>query len=138
MIYIKILISLGEVLLGIGQRIKQIRTELGLSQKEFGERIGIADSYVSEIESGKKYPSQLLLLAIEYCYGTQVEWLQTGKGGREVKGDIKLTDEEKGFIKELRGNRELKTIVQLVVERCKNREDIMKKVSEILKVLFNF
>jgi transcriptional regulator with XRE-family HTH domain len=124
--------------MSIGNRIKSVRTEVGISQKEFGERIGIADSYVSEIESGKKHPSLLVLLAIEHCYGAGVEWLQSGKGMREAKGDFKVSDEEKEIIEALRGNKELRKIVQLVVERCKDHEDIRKKVSEVLKVLFDF
>lgn len=34
--------------------ITSLRKSLGMNQKEFGDKIGIAQSYLSEIERGKK------------------------------------------------------------------------------------
>ena len=35
-------------------RIREIRTQQGLTQRELGEKAGISISYLSEVESGKK------------------------------------------------------------------------------------
>ena len=37
--------------MGIGERIKRIRKHYGLTQKQFGEIIGISDVAVSKLES---------------------------------------------------------------------------------------
>ena len=41
----------------IGERIREIRTVLGLTQTEFANKVGITPSGLSQIESGKRKPS---------------------------------------------------------------------------------
>lgn len=38
----------------IGSRIKEIRVSLAMSQKEFGSRIAVAQTYLSQIENGER------------------------------------------------------------------------------------
>lgn len=52
-----------------GQEIKERRTKLGISQKEFADRIHVSKSYMSEIESGKKVPTGETLRRIEVELG---------------------------------------------------------------------
>lgn len=61
-------------------RIKEIRKELGLSQPEFGELIGIKAPQVSLIESGKHDLSEKTKLRIIEKYHVNPEWLDTGEG----------------------------------------------------------
>ena len=122
-------------LLHIGDRIKEIRTEIGISQKLFGEGIGIADSYVSEIESGKKVPSVTILLAIGYKYGVGMDWLETGRGEKYIKEGAYLTDEEINILKTLRDRKELHAFVLLIIEKFKDRKEIVKRLTEFLKSL---
>ena len=42
----------------MNERIKEIRKSVGLSQKEFGERIGVSDTAISKIEHGERNPSK--------------------------------------------------------------------------------
>ena len=46
----------------IGQRIRQIRNEKGLSQNNFANIIGISQNYLSQIENDKFKPAQPLLI----------------------------------------------------------------------------
>lgn len=59
-----------------GIKIKSQRTRLALSLKELSKKTGIAVSYLSEIESGKKYPKPEKLIrlaeALEVDYDTLV------------------------------------------------------------------
>ncbi len=41
----------------INERIKNIRTTSGLTQMDFGLRIGVKGGAVSMLESGQRYPS---------------------------------------------------------------------------------
>ena len=61
-------------------RIKEIRKELGLSQPDFGELIGIKAPQVSLIESGKHDLSEKTKLRIIEKYHVNPEWLDTGEG----------------------------------------------------------
>jgi transcriptional regulator with XRE-family HTH domain len=41
----------------IGDRIKELRTEKGLTLKELGERIGMSVSFLSDVENSRSLPS---------------------------------------------------------------------------------
>ncbi len=45
----------------IGRALKVIRSFYGISQSDLSSRLGISNSYLSEIESGKKQPTIELL-----------------------------------------------------------------------------
>ena len=49
-----------------GEAIKAIRQRYGLSQQEFGARLGVTHAHISKIESGKENPSETLLRLIKY------------------------------------------------------------------------
>ena len=40
----------------IGKRIKQRREELGLTQEEFAEKLGLTTNYISTLERGASFP----------------------------------------------------------------------------------
>lgn len=67
----------------IGARLKEIRDKSGLKQKPFADRIGTSSSYISEIESGKKIPGGEFLVSLKREFGVDINWLLTGKEGRE-------------------------------------------------------
>ncbi|KAB2833695.1 MAG: helix-turn-helix transcriptional regulator [Candidatus Dadabacteria bacterium] len=121
--------------LHIGDRIKEVRAELGISQKLFGEGIGIADSYVSEIESGNKVPSLTILLAIGFKYGVNIDWLESWNGEKYTKEGAYVTDEEIRILRTLRDKKELHAFVMLLIEKFKDRKEIVKRLTEFLKSL---
>ena len=51
-----------KIILGI--KVKSLRTDLGLSLRELSEKTRMAVSYLSEIESGKKYPKPEKLVSL--------------------------------------------------------------------------
>ena len=59
-----------ELLVTFGQRVKDARKRLGMSQQQFAEKAGISVPYLSEIENGKKKASIIALYSI--CTGTGV------------------------------------------------------------------
>lgn len=61
-------------------RIKAIRSALKLSQREFGERLGVSRDVISNIEYGRVLPKELLLHHICQLYGVKEQWLRTGEG----------------------------------------------------------
>ena len=61
-------------------RIKAIRESLSLSQREFGERLGVSRDVISNIEYGRVPPKELLLRHMCQQYNINEHWLQTGEG----------------------------------------------------------
>ena len=45
----------------IGQRIRQVRTELGISQEALGLEAGVDRTYVSDVENGRRNVSMEIL-----------------------------------------------------------------------------
>ena len=64
----------------IGERIKQLRKELGMTQTVFAERIGIRQNSVAVIEMGKNMPSDQTVAFICREFRVNEEWLRTGAG----------------------------------------------------------
>lgn len=51
----------------LGKRIRKVRNNLKLNQKEFGDNLNISDTSLSEIENGKHKPSYDFLLTWQRC-----------------------------------------------------------------------
>lgn len=64
----------------MNQRIKQLRTVLGLTQSEFANRISVTNASVSLIERGERNPSSQTIQLICQQFNVNREWLLTGKG----------------------------------------------------------
>lgn len=63
-----------------GERIREARRALGLTQKEFATSLGIVQGFLSGIETGRKSPSETLMIALTHTYRINPEWLATGVG----------------------------------------------------------
>lgn len=61
-------------------RIKQIRKEAGLTQVDFGERIGVKGNTITGYETGLRNPTDAVLLSICREFNIDEEWLRTGNG----------------------------------------------------------
>ena len=93
------------------KRIAKIRTESGLTQEKFAQRLGISKNYVNLIENDKKRPGDRLLADICREFNINEIWLRTGEGDPHVplsrsqviadfSADI-LKDEEESFRRRL-------------------------------------
>lgn len=76
----------------IGIRIKQIRTQQGLTQAQFADEMAISQTHVSKIEKGVEHPSPTLLRLMSLKYNIDETWLTDGIGGPDPGWDIR-TDE---------------------------------------------
>lgn len=52
----------------IGKRIKQYRTEKGISQEKLSEMININYRHISNIETGRRYPSLEIIIAFANAF----------------------------------------------------------------------
>ena len=69
---------------GISERVAEIRKDAGISQAEFGKRVGIRQSAVSKYEKGYPIP-RFMRIAIAATFGANLSWLETGQGPKYVK-----------------------------------------------------
>ena len=64
----------------IGDRVKQLRKELKITQADLGQLIGISGPGVARIESGKSKPTEAALKLICATYHVNYMWLTEGVG----------------------------------------------------------
>ena len=87
----------------MNERIKELRSIVGLSQREFGERIGIVKTAVSKIEKGENSPREQTILSICREFNVNYAWLKEGLDELDkkiVKSYMQLTEEKRKVIKE--------------------------------------
>lgn len=61
-------------------RLKMLIDDLGLTQKKFGEAIGMSPQNIGAYISGRRKLSEGLAARISVTYGASAEWLLTGQG----------------------------------------------------------
>ena len=64
----------------IGERVKILRKELGLTLEKFGAPLGVQRSALSMIENDKSGIGDRTILLICREYGVSEEWLRDGEG----------------------------------------------------------
>lgn len=62
------------------KRLREIRKKLGFTQNEFGEKIGLTGSTISDIERGKLSLTDRNISLICEKLGVNETWLRTGEG----------------------------------------------------------
>lgn len=117
----------------MNERIKQIRRELGLTQAEFAERIGLKQNSIALIESGKRNISDQAILSICREYGVNEEWLRTGIGEKMTPD---ASDELEALVKRY----DLSNADQVLIEKYVNlkagsRETIIDFITDVVAAL---
>ncbi len=62
------------------ERLKQLRKELGLTQQQFSDRIGVNRATLATYEMGRNDPSNAVITLICREFNVREEWLRTGEG----------------------------------------------------------
>jgi transcriptional regulator with XRE-family HTH domain len=63
----------------IGERIKKLRKDAGLSQVKFCAALEVTQSFLSGLEKGRYQPTVALLIRIANIYRPDANWLLTGR-----------------------------------------------------------
>ena len=70
----------------MNSRIREIRTALGLTQREFAKKIGLQHNAISVMERTNTKIPEYYILAICFRFGASETWLCTGEGEMFAKG----------------------------------------------------
>lgn len=63
----------------IGQRIKERRKELHITQNQIQDKCGISSGNLSGIETGRYLPSAIALIELAQILDCSIDWILTGK-----------------------------------------------------------
>ena len=81
-------------MIGLRERIKKIRKESGLTQAEFGAKIGVKSNTITTYETGTRVPSDAVIHSICRENNVSDAWLRTGEGQPYIQ-----LDEDAEFLK---------------------------------------
>lgn len=105
-------------------RIKAVRKSLGLSQRAFGEKLGVSRDVINNIEYGRVEPKDLFLQHMCELYKVNERWLESGEG--EMFADDsevdKLLEEALNIFKNLRPE-----FQEYALEQIKKLSELQKK-----------
>ncbi len=74
----------------VGDRVKQRRLELGLSQDALAQRAGISKSFLSDLETGKRSVGAETLLDLGRAMSVSLDFLMTGEGSGDRRVDKEI------------------------------------------------
>lgn len=69
----------------MNKRIKEVRVALGLTQDEFGRRLGLGRGAITNIELEKVTPKETFVDLLCKEFNVSKEWLHTGSGDMFVQ-----------------------------------------------------
>lgn len=89
----------------LGKRIKKLREEAGLSQKELAKRLNISNTTLSQYETGQRVPSDDIKIKIAEFFNTTIDYLlgrtnQRDPDKLEFPVEFKTPEEAMKFILE--------------------------------------
>lgn len=68
-------------------RLKEVRKDLKITQREFGESAGIDRRYVAKVECGSQNPSFKFLRSVSIRHKISLDWLLYGVGEKFVNAN---------------------------------------------------
>ena len=98
----------------IGNRIRKYREELGISQKQLAEKIGVSNGRVSNWEQGLNRPDADMLA--ELCKALKVS--PSSLLGVHLMGVDDLDDMERKIIRAYREKKDLQKAVRILLGIC--------------------
>lgn len=113
----------------IGGRIRKLRKENALNQRDFAASIGISQNFLSQIENSGCEPTKPLLISIEYKYGIDLKKHPAGKNHTEKK---ELISED--ILSYEKNDKEFFEIIKkfkLVYKHGGKKWDVLRKVVDL-------
>lgn len=114
----------------MNHRIKEIRKAIGLTQDEFGKRLGISNTAISKIEKGENNVSEQNIISICREFGINEEWLRNGIGEPfipKTRNQI-ITDFAGDLIKE--NDTFKKRFIEALAKLNDQEWEVLKKVAD--------
>ena len=121
--------------LNIGERIEILRKDLSMSRRVFGEKLGVSESVIVNIEYDRlKRPDQKESLYKLICkeFNVNEEWLRTGNGEMFIPltRDQLITDFATDLIME--DNTFKKRLVEALAKLDESEWEVLEKLAESL------
>jgi len=103
----------------IRTRLKEVRKDLKITQREFGESAGIDRRYVAKVECGSQNPSFKFLRSVSIRHKISLDWLLYGVGQKFVQANDHNYGNELTIFKKLldKGNAEDIDVIMKMINK---------------------
>ncbi len=108
---------------GIGPYIRRRRDELDLSLRELAKRLDCSPAFISDIELGRRHPSDKVLLQIARILKVKVEELREMDVRAPIDEIKRITHDDPTFALAFRTVIDKKISADELLEFVKNKED---------------
>lgn len=108
-------------------RIKEVREQTGLTQEEFGKKIGSARNTIANYETGNRKPSNAVITSICREFNIREEWLRTGTGPMYNERDGSFTE----LLSDLDDSDDdfIKSLIEVYMGLDKDSKDALRKIA---------
>ena len=117
----------------IGERIKEVRKHLKLTQAEFGERIGVKGNTIATYEIGRNAPVDAIFSLLCREYGVNEIWLRSGEG--DMFQAMNEDEELAAYIDEVMNDEQASFRLSLALEMKNWTPEVWQMIEEICKRL---
>ena len=84
----------------MNNRIRKLRNELGLNQRDFAKRIDVGASTLAMFETGDRVPKDIHINRICQEFGANEKWLRTGNGEMFLSPEDEVAEQVSHLLEE--------------------------------------
>ena len=110
----------------LGQRIRELREENDISLRELAKKLDVSAPFLSDIELGRRYPSDKVFLSLARALGTSIENLRIFDSRPPVEGlrRLAISDPRYGlaFRKVIDKKISAQDLIEFAEEKSKRRK----------------
>ena len=117
------------------ERLREAMDDQGIKQVELAEKLDSVQSYISQILSGKKMPSDRMVKDMADILGLNLEWLLNGTGPK--KPDLSREEEMSEIISKVLSQKDnsfvkqaIKTLTSLTYEEMQVLEKVVNSLAK--------
>ncbi len=118
----------------IKDRIKNLRKELNLTQEDFSKKLGLARNSIASYETGRREPTNAIIVSICREFDVNEDWLRTGEG--EMFIQIPEEDETAALVYDLLGP-DKESFYDIVLEIIKAYKKLSPNSQKVINELMD-
>ena len=112
-------------------RIKQLRSALGLTQEKFAERLGVKRNTIATYEIGRNEPIDAVVSLMCKEFNVNEKWLRTGEG--EMFLPVLEEDEVAAYVSELLEDNGENPLYVIIKEIMHTYSELSPKSQEVIR-----
>ncbi|WP_032809496.1 MULTISPECIES: helix-turn-helix domain-containing protein [unclassified Leptospira] len=119
----------------ISGRVRELITALGLTQREFADKLSLTPAFINNVLNQGKSFSQETIAKISFKFRVNINWLLSGEGDMFIPSAAEIhrqVDEFRELLGKLRKREGMMEFVRVVAD---STDDEWKRIREMVRLL---